>query len=86
MERMEARMKFTNKHTGETLSGRQGFCGACHSNFTSQTAFESHRSGPYAARVCLDPTDAGLVPKDTPTALIWGLPTDGKEWWSNEKG
>jgi hypothetical protein len=57
-------------------------CSACHRNFTSIGAFDSHRGGSHAhaTRHCVDPASVGLVPADKPwpgwsRPGIWGGPT-----------
>ena len=52
-------------------------CSACGEYFTAVTAFDQHRSGPYTARVCLNPASLGLVKNDKGR---WGKPGAGKHW------
>jgi hypothetical protein len=34
---------------------------ACGEYFSTPTWFDKHRSGPYTARICLNPADIGLI-------------------------
>jgi hypothetical protein len=43
------------------LSGNRCRCGGCNRYFNSTSAFDRHRSGKPAERVCLDPESLGMV-------------------------
>ena len=45
-------------------------CGGCHATFTSLTSFERHRKGMH----CNPPEQVGLVARDKPYGVLWGLP------------
>lgn len=63
------------KHTS-----RIGCCSLCKELFSGDTAVEQHRKRTKGqAATCLDPTEAGLVARDSKTApgeVIWGFPAD----------
>jgi hypothetical protein len=45
-------------------------CGGCCRTFSSLTAFERHRRG----LRCNDPASVGLVAREKPYGVLWGLP------------
>lgn len=47
-------------------------CSACGEYFTAVTAFDAHRSGPWEARICLNPASLGLVKNANGR---WGKPS-----------
>lgn len=55
-------------------------CAACGEYFTVPSAFDKHRSGPWSARICLNPAEIGLVKGANGR---WGYPTKGRVWLSN---
>lgn len=78
-------MAHTNKFTGEKLDTMQGVCSGCYRNFSSDTAFDRHRRGPYSARECLDPAEIGLVRRENRYGSpVWGLP--GSAYTANLAG
>ena len=49
-------MKCTCHDCGATYSGTGGgHCRECHRTFTSDSAADAHRKGPYTDRYCIDP-------------------------------
>jgi hypothetical protein len=45
-------------------------CGGCHATFSSLTSFERHRKG----MTCNPPEEVGLVARQKPYGVLWGLP------------
>lgn len=74
-------MRFQNKYTGEWLRGRQGCCGACYRNFSSQSAFDAHRVGTHDSRRCADPETVGLVLD----GYIWRNPSPKTDYWKESR-
>jgi hypothetical protein len=62
---------------------KQCQCAGCGEYFRSVTGFDSHRSGPYTARVCLNPAELGMVKNGYG---FWMQPWPDGRLWDSHKG
>ena len=53
LERIQGNMK-------PKLTGKRCRCAGCGETFSTPANFDKHRDGPWTARVCLEPSGAGL--------------------------
>jgi hypothetical protein len=62
-----------NPWTGERLENKVQICPACHKNFGTTEAGDSHRIGEFGVdRRCIGPEQAKLVPIENPFgSIIW---------------
>ena len=61
---------------------RIGCCSGCGLLFSSTAAHDRHRKG----QRCNEPESVGLVaktPKGHPNVVMWGMPSNGREWWAS---
>ena len=64
------------------LTGKKCQCVVCGEVFSTERNFDAHRRGPYevGGRYCLDPKDAGLVPRCTKNGTYWVSPISNADW------
>lgn len=55
----------------------RGHCSGCHETFVS-SAFDKHQRIHEGRLQCLTPYDVGLVARDKPWGVLWGMP--GSYW------
>lgn len=55
-------------------------CSSCHLTFTGVTAFDKHRTGSPANRICLPPEKVGLVLSDR-SYPCYGAPGPETDFW-----
>jgi len=68
--------------TEKPLTGNRCLCRACGQYFNSPSAFDRHLSGPAAARVCLNPADAGMVRNGAGFWVTERMPLRGEPKWA----
>jgi hypothetical protein len=67
---------FTNRYTGETLTGYSAqVCPDCHCNFASTRAGDAHRVWFQGRRICISPQESGLeISINNHGAILWRTP------------
>lgn len=67
---------------GKTWTGKtRGHCAQCHETFTSG-AFDKHRTISGGVVTCHPPAGRGLVARDMPWGVLWGMPGG---YWNGEE-